>query len=620
MKHYSTSTSREGLRLPYSGFIVGKLADALRLKAALREDFTAVSYKTVQRYFSGSRVKPDAVEQILDALVDSLVPPGLVLGKGLIEKFQLGLVVRSAIKDYARHWDRMAAEANVHMFEVTKARDLPMPILRLVALDLGIRVGGWAAIRLLKGDPIQWETTWLDGGELRRFIDEHRERLGLTVHALADKLGVSDQAVEAWRLGASLPTSNNIEALGKVLAGDGLRQVEVEYTVRVIVAIDQVRGSLKDVIGEDRLGDLVAGMKATAVEVEDIHRKILSVRPTPEVPLEMAARWDDVMGEIRKGMLRGAVWELPVHGARCEIGEITAVALVEKAKWRPEAAADFAVLPGDWSPRITYWLSHVGSADRAVEFMRHRLPDVTGRDADTAGMIAEAIIEGTLALGNMFWEPRPDMQMIRISPPPFEKAMNRVIQADRAGSAGNWTTAATHLRHAVQHQPQDAAVHLKLGAALWQTGVERRDMAMIDEGLLECRVAVQLAPEFGNARNEIGVILSNIGRHEEAEEAFAEAEPYHGQHNHHWFCRANNYLALGRLEDARTAFEKTIELTGNGEHVEAKSRLAATLMGLGKKREARNLGKQVHHITGIDPTDNWEEWLEPSSRQRTPPR
>ena len=95
--------------------------------------------------------------------------------------------------------------------------------------------------------------------------------------------------------------------------------------------------------------------------------------------------------------------------------------------------------------------------------------------------------------------------------------------------------------------------------------------------------------------------------------------PYHEQHNHHWFCRANNYLALGRLEDARTAFLKTIELTGNGEHVEAKARLAATLMALGKKREARNLGKRVQHVIGTDPTNNWEPWLDVWARQSWPP-
>ena len=58
--------------------------------------------------------------------------------------------------------------------------------------------------------------------------------------------------------------------------------------------------------------------------------------------------------------------------------------------------------------------------------------------------------------------------------------------------------------------------------------------------------------------------------------------------------------------DARAGFVKTSELTGNGEHVEAKARLAATFMALGRKREARNLGKRVQHITGIDPTDDWE--------------
>lgn len=618
MKHYSTSTSRNGLRLPYSGTIVGHLAESLRLKTMLREDFEVVSYKTVQRYFSGDRIEAETVEQILDALVDSLVPGDLSLGKGVIEGFSLALVARSALQDYAAHWDRMAASANVHMFEVTETRDLPMPMLRLVALDLGIRIGGWSAIRFLMDAPINWEATWLDGGEFRRFIDLRRDKLGFTVGQLAETVGVSEQAVEGWRSASSLPTSNHIEALAKALAGDDLPRVEAEYGLRVRVAIEQVLADLKNVIGERRLQDIVDAIKSTAREVENLHRKMLSVGPPPESPPPVRLKWGEMLRWVKGQMLRGVVWELPVHGARCPHGEATAMALAELAEWRPEASADFTVLARDWSPRITYWMSHVGSAAQAIEFAKIHVPSETGCSPEQAEKLARAVFEGTLALGNMFWEPSPEMEFIRVSPPPFGKAMNRVRQADVAASIGDHATAIEHLRHAVRHQPQDASMHFSLGCALWQSALKAGDLQTVEEALLECRVAVQLDPEFGNARNEIGVILSNLRRHDEAEHAFAEAEPYHGQNNHHWFGRGNNYLALGRLEDARAAFVKAIELTGDGQHVVAKARLAATLMALGRKREAHSLGRQVHHVTGYDPTEDWERGIAPWAGAASP--
>jgi len=599
MNHYFTYTSTEGQRLPYSGFLIGRLAEALRLKTILREDLEGVSYKTVQRYFSGERIEPESVQRIIDALLNGLVPGELRYGQGYIADAHLGVVVASALKNYSAHWDRMAAKVNAHMFPVKDLRDLPMPVLRPAALDLGIRVGGWAVIRLLKDDPINREAAWLDGGDFGRYLDARRRVLGFTVEKLAQAVGVSPQALDAWRSGASLPTSNHIEALAKALAGQDVRRVEVEFTVRLLVAVDEVFSDLKETIGEDRLDDLVQGVKCTAQQVEGIHRMILSKAPPP------------LLAAMKGGMLRGAIWELPLHGARCPLGEKTSTVLAQKAKWREEAAADFAVLPGDWSPRVTYWMSHVGMSADAINYLVEEAPKPEGVPREQSEMIADAVVKGAIYLGNMFWEPEPGMTWTAIETPPFIKAMNRVSQAGVAASSGDLVTAVEHLRHAVRHQPQDASLHFSLGCGLWQVGLKDRDMAMVEEALLECRMAVQIDPAFGNARNEIGVILSNLRRHEEAEAAFAEAEPYHGKHNHHWLCRGNNYLALGRLADARSAFEKAIELTGEGQNVDAKIRLAATLMALAREREGRNIGRQVHHITGFDPTADWERWADP---------
>lgn len=43
-------------------------------------------------------------------------------------------------------------------------------------------------------------------------------------------------------------------------------------------------------------------------------------------------------------------------------------------------------------------------------------------------------------------------------------------------------------------------------------------------------------------------------------------------------------------------------------------------MALGRKREARSIGRRVEYIIGVDPTENWEDWLDIWARQPWPPR
>lgn len=40
------------------------------------------------------------------------------------------------------------------------------------------------------------------------------------------------------------------------------------------------------------------------------------------------------------------------------------------------------------------------------------------------------------------------------------------------------------------------------------------------------------------------------------------------------------------------------------------ARLAATLMKLGRKGDARRLGQKVSHLVGEDPTSDWEDTLD----------
>ena len=62
--------------------------------------------------------------------------------------------------------------------------------------------------------------------DMGKAIREGRDRLGMSQEALAERLGVSRQAVSKWEMGTSVPSPENRRALSEILGTD--LQVERE--------------------------------------------------------------------------------------------------------------------------------------------------------------------------------------------------------------------------------------------------------------------------------------------------------------------------------------------------------------------------------------------------------
>ena len=62
--------------------------------------------------------------------------------------------------------------------------------------------------------------------DMSKAIREGRDRLGMSQEALAERLGVSRQAVSKWEMGTSVPSPENRRALSEILGTD--LQVERE--------------------------------------------------------------------------------------------------------------------------------------------------------------------------------------------------------------------------------------------------------------------------------------------------------------------------------------------------------------------------------------------------------
>jgi tetratricopeptide (TPR) repeat protein len=94
-------------------------------------------------------------------------------------------------------------------------------------------------------------------------------------------------------------------------------------------------------------------------------------------------------------------------------------------------------------------------------------------------------------------------------------ARNRMLQARYAEAEGDVQTSILHTRRAIELQPLNADYHFQLGALLGKIG-------QIDEGIQECRIALQLKPGWDLPRIEIGIILINNHRYEEGRKHLEE--------------------------------------------------------------------------------------------------
>lgn len=84
----------------------------------------------------------------------------------------------------------------------------------------------------------------------------------------------------------------------------------------------------------------------------------------------------------------------------------------------------------------------------------------------------------------------------------------------------------------------------------------------IQEAIEECKLAIQLDPDFGNPYNDIGAYLIDLGRYDEAipwlEQAMT-AKRYEARH-YPYFNLGRVYFAKGAINRARELFLKSLEI------------------------------------------------------------
>ena len=620
MTHH-TYSSQIGSRVPYSHWLLRHLKEALQIGEAgtdkTSSDGDGVSTSTINNYLATGYGEAGKAEEVVAVLINQALPSVFhprfsdEIEGDAREQFSF------AAKCLLSFWDEIVSEVNENTFEAANQKYLALAILRLVSFDFGIRLGAWANLRTTRGKPVDLNKTWLALDVFQNMMKRRRKELGLTQEDLAERVqverrnksdsgGTSTTTIRSWESGRTTPSRVNLKELAKVLRREDETVQEASNKFQRAVAISYAHGQLMSLIGRKELLSHLGAVKQIAKVSMEEHERFTS---------RVSSEGSEGLHEENLKNLRHHLWWTLLFGVQSPRGIQMVSILAHRAQRNYAVHFDFRSLLGNWAGRIGYWLRHY--SERRLIGGSASLPLVMGKLSRTERKLLYAQYDKQAKLENLFRvEDRRECVMDN-----YSEALWLYELGEQYWSVGAYEEALGAYEKATHLEPSSAGLRFKYGSALGHCGRESRNEALQVSAILELEKIVREDAEFGNAQNEIGVILSNMRDHHRAEEAFSRVTGAFTAHHQHWICRGKNFLAMNDFAPAEGALEKAIECIdvqmGSGlntfrrEGVEAKAYLAIAKKALGKEREAKELANDVQKKVGVNILNHWQKRVNP---------
>jgi Flp pilus assembly protein TadD/transcriptional regulator with XRE-family HTH domain len=567
----------EAYKALLSGQILGAVIKALQLQDPV------LASKTAQRYFSGLHVGDDRKNEIFEAIGRALVETGFIPHSHFLEqeRFPLPKVISTAIAWYADRWDGLSGYMRSTSAPVDRPDLAAISFLRLAIIDLALRT---SAVLWLADLPIPAEGTplWAEekGGAkyLRQLLDMCRDTKP-TRDQLAERLGVSYNTIDSWLDTDSRPSGARIDGISEELTRH-IPDLHIEvltsrlhrhYTLCALCDL------LAEHLGRDAVIDL-----ATAL-VRFTSRNLVGLREYSKLPTDDAAKSQFFI------LLRGS--------------EVVSTEHLLRALWRQESdpvwGTDLLAASKPWYLRLQHIAQQLGGLDKAIQFAH----DEYGIPKETAEKLMDKVLRDVQADPTRLHITDPsDLEgkmFVRVKGDAKFSARNRMAQYAGATADGDIQTAIVHVRRAVELQPENAEYHFHLGASLGKA-------AEVEEGIQECWIAAQLDPGCELPHVEVGIILLNAGRNEEAREHLEAVA--HSQGNVSPHLAFNLGIARLRCNDPAGALEileKAIE--AKPDHGLALDVAARCAFLVGNKVKGRRLAKLADQLGQSETYQEWKE-------------
>lgn len=542
---------------PYSGQVLGALVDAMKLGENVLTD------KTAKRFFASGNASEYKKREVLHELGQALVDLGLV--PDVDEKLPEGRTTADALADaiglVCKRWDLLMQRIQSRSAAVTDTAGAGQKFLRLATVDVALRMLGFAHLAEVEL-PEPHLPLWAQPNGAGQILRGHLQDVGLRRFQLAQCLDVSPTTVDNWLDGNTVPGREHVPGLARELsAGRLIAPEELEAQLRRQFTLARSAEQAASVVG----------WEAVAADVE-------------------AAFWFAKFMQASSSLSR-----LPEEG-----GNTAALVLVLMGSLAPFARLVLLPLAErledyEWSDDIyavasspeaqLEFIANSHSGVRAAAGLAQDFFDVVERGPQDLE-VAEAIRSALFGEANDLLPLKPLMGAV---PHPLA-VIRRSIEIRR---------------DLTRRFPESAEAHYQLGSWLGQEGRRVRNRAWVDEGIMECKVAAGLEPEWDAPAVEPGIIRCNL---KDWDGALRELETAEGSlpavTPHLRNVKGYALMNAGRLEEALVEYLAVVE--ARPDFATAWGYAAHCAFSLGNRTEGLRYAKRARALGDPDTYDAWD--------------
>ena len=453
----------------YSGGILRAVVQALDIEN------DELRNRTARRFFAGESVDEYNRNLVFEALGQALIDCGMVPESlaALPDGVSLATAVGMGVGLAGERWDHLIATIQSRGTAAVDVGSVGTAFLRLVAVDLSLRV---FALHRLTGWPLPDIETplWVQengGGRILRRLLAHA---GMNRDRLTRRLGASYTSVDNWLDGKTQPNRAYVSALAEELATPetGLTAVKLEQELRRQFALAQLADLLAARIGREAVAEITTAVARFA--------RMLS--ESLDFPLSR----DEFSNHVELRLLLFGCLE-----------DSAPVLLwwMSKLELDPQWRRDILAASEPWEFHFEH--AAVIHGQKSAAGLSQDITDVAGSDAGLDPEVSAAIRQDLLAEAK-------ERESI-----PFNGGGPRLIlDLLQDGIARR--------RRLVHIFPQSPEAHSQLGSFLGMAGKHLRAREMVDEGIVECKIASGLLPNWDSPAVECGIMLANIGEYDAA--------------------------------------------------------------------------------------------------------
>ena len=560
----------------YSGRIIGEVVDALNLDQGVLKE------RTAKRFFEGHTVNQHNRSEILNALGQALVERGIVTIPHILSERDISMseIVAGIIDEASSRWDGLLARIQNRSTPIKDYEQAVDQFLRFVVIDLSLRVFALARLSGIELQPTVETPSWAQengGGKLLRSLTENA---GLTRDRLAAQLGVSETSIDNWLDGKNRPTSDNIRVLADVLANaitnSDARNLEKQIHRQFTLA--QIADLLVPFIGRDKVREMGFTL--------------------------MRFAW--LIAEDVKSMERPALEEDPR-------GELAALCFGTDHFATPVLLENLAdsVSDEDWRKDILR-----ASVDWNIQFERVSVQTGGGRTAAGLAQDVTEVFNNRGIDGEIYGYDDPAQEAInQLILETTEATYNDLASGKLTSPVSMLDNVTMGLRAIVRNFPTSAAAHFQLGSHLGMAGKHLLCGDLIDEGIVECKIASGLLPDWDNPAVEPGIILINIGEYEEALQELMRAKEALQEETPHLMVNMGYALMmLSRHQEALAQFEDVIDV--KPDYALALNHAARCAFAIGDKRKGIRYAKKARRFGEPAAYKEWRKERRSSGKKR----